>query len=74
MLFVNDSFIAGVSWGLFLRTDWHGTFNNRKNTMCLYSRVILSNEQIPQLPSQDHLIKVHNGYVDASMLWVSLSI
>ena len=66
MLFVDDSLIANAGQGLFLRPDQHGTFYRKNTVMCFYSRVTLSNEQVLQLPCRDYLMKVRNGYVDAS--------
>ena len=66
MLFVDDSLIAGAGQGLFLRPDQHGNFYRKNTVMCFYSMVTLSNEQVLELPSSNYLMKVRNGYIDAT--------
>ena len=68
MVFVAESTIPNAGCGLFLRPHSTEMYFNVGDTLCLYSRETLTEEQVGVLPNQDYVLDVgESRFADASV-------
>ena len=68
MVFVAESTIPNAGCGLFLRPHSTEMYFRARDTLCLYSRETLTEEQIQNISNPDYILEVRDSmFVDASV-------